>query len=266
MKKFFSLILAAMLAVSLAACTGNTETSSNKESSATAETSASAADNNALVGGYTDTESPKVTDEIKTLVQKATADLDGAEYTPVAYVASQVVAGTNHMILCKMTPVVQNPVTTYAMVTIYEDLQGNAELTDVIKSSAIVHKENNLSSVKIDWTENESLEVSDEAKTALDKATSTITGAEYKPVAMLSSAIWDYGNNVVEGKEYYLLCKASPTVPNALPYYALLDVFYDIDNPENTKVLDTYEFIKDDTAQDETAQDSAASMASTGNN
>ncbi len=204
MKKIISIILISLLAISLAACGENGTASDTKSSGSVAESSE--VSEKIISGGYTETESPKVTDEVKELVKKATAELDGAEYTPVASLATQVVAGTNHLILCKKTIVVPDPVPTYALVTIYEDLQGNAELTDVIDSNKSV------------TTENESLEISDEAKTAFDKATETLTGAEYKPVALLSTATAGEGDNAVSYTEYTLLCNAPPTVPNALPY------------------------------------------------
>ena len=243
MKKIISIILISLLAISLAACGENGTASDTKSSGSVAESSE--ASENIISGGYTETESPKVTDEVKELVKKATAELDGAEYTPVAYLATQVVAGTNHLILCKKTIVVPDPVPTYALVTIYEDLQGNAELTDVIDSNKSV------------TTENESLEISDEAKAAFDKATETLTGAEYKPVALLSTATAGEGDNAVSYTEYTLLCKATPTVPNALPYYVIIDV-NDEPNSGRAEIANTYEYISPDTAEEEAQQDGAS--------
>lgn len=256
MKKIISIILISLLAISLAACGENGTASDTKSSGSVAESSE--VSEKIISGGYTETESPKVTDEVKELVKKATAELDGAEYTPVAYLATQVVAGTNHLILCKKTIVVPDPVPTYALVTIYEDLQGNAELTEVIDSNKPLYPENLLSSIKIDWIENESLEIPDEAKAAFDKATETITGAEYKPVALLYTATATEGNNVVSYKKYKLLCKATPTVPNALPYYVIIDVLSDPNDPGHIEITDTTEFISPDTAEEEAQQDGAS--------
>ena len=58
-------------------------------------------------------------------------DLDGAEYTPVALMATQVVAGMNYCILCQITPVAPDAEPTWALVYIYADLQGNAEIMNV---------------------------------------------------------------------------------------------------------------------------------------
>ena len=62
---------------------------------------------------------------------KATAELDGADYLPVALLSSQVVAGMNYCILCQVTPVVPDGKPSWALVYIYADLQGNADITNV---------------------------------------------------------------------------------------------------------------------------------------
>ena len=41
-------------------------------------------------------------------------------------------AGLNHCMLCQVTPVVPNAVPHYALVYIYQDLSGGAELSKVI--------------------------------------------------------------------------------------------------------------------------------------
>ena len=62
---------------------------------------------------------------------KALEKLVGAKYTPVALLSTQIVAGTNYCILCQISPVVPDPVPTWALVYIYADLQGNAEIMNV---------------------------------------------------------------------------------------------------------------------------------------
>ena len=58
--------------------------------------------------------------------------MTGAGYTAVAQVGTQIVAGTNRCLLCKITPVVPDPVSHYALVYIYENLEGGAKLLNVI--------------------------------------------------------------------------------------------------------------------------------------
>ncbi|MBQ5991782.1 MAG: hypothetical protein IJL62_04455 [Clostridia bacterium] len=85
-----------------------------------------------LTGGWAYAESYEVTDEMKDRLSKALETLVGASYEPVANLATQVVAGTNRCLLCKVTPVVPDAVPHYALVYVYETLEGGAELLHVI--------------------------------------------------------------------------------------------------------------------------------------
>ena len=89
-----------------------------------------------FAGGFTDTKSPVLTEKDRALFQKAAGSLTGVEYTPVAYLGTQVVAGTNHLFLCKTAPITPDAEATYALVTVYEDLDGNVSIADVQKSDA----------------------------------------------------------------------------------------------------------------------------------
>lgn len=84
-----------------------------------------------MLGAYEPAESSEITDEIQTLCDKAFADLVGAVYTPVALIAKQVVAGTNYKILFEKEIVVPDAEKTYAIGIIYEDLDGNASITEI---------------------------------------------------------------------------------------------------------------------------------------
>ena len=108
MKKMLSFVLAALLLLSVAA--------------AVAEP---------MVGGWSVAENNAVTEEQKAVFDKAIEKLMGVSYEPVAYLGSQLVAGTNHCFLCKATVIYPDAKPTYALVYIYQDLQGNAEVTNV---------------------------------------------------------------------------------------------------------------------------------------
>lgn len=69
--------------------------------------------------------------EAQAAFEKAVESLDGAAYTPVALIGKQIVAGTNYCVLCQITPVVPDAKPAWALVYIYADLQGNAEVTNV---------------------------------------------------------------------------------------------------------------------------------------
>ena len=85
-----------------------------------------------IIGGWMQPESPEMTDEVNEAFTKVAKDLEGASYTPLAYLSSQVVAGTNYCIFCEKQDSSADAEKQYVFVYIYEDLNGNAEMTDVI--------------------------------------------------------------------------------------------------------------------------------------
>ena len=63
--------------------------------------------------------------------EKAVAGRSEASYLPVELLSKQIVAGTNYCILCQVTPAAKDSVPTWALVYVYADLQGSAEITNV---------------------------------------------------------------------------------------------------------------------------------------
>ena len=228
MKKINALVLAGLLIFSLAACgQKQTDTQTEQKEAAAAEATEAAvteetaetvtekaaeensgeaaeeaftAEEAAIVGGWTRAESPEVPGEVKALLEKAAEKLLGAEYEPVALIGSQVVAGTNYQLLCRITPVVPDAVPHYAIVTLYEDPDGNASITDILE--------------------------------AMDKALEKLVGADYKPIALLATQI-------VSGTNYSILCQVTPVVPDAESSFAIVHVYRDLEgNAEITEVFD----------------------------
>ena len=95
-------------------------------------TEAVSEDGTPMTGGWAYAESAVITDDIKNVVYKAVEAKGGDQYEPIAYIGSQVVAGTNHAILCKTMPSAsgQDAKSSLVIVYVYEDLQGNCEITD----------------------------------------------------------------------------------------------------------------------------------------
>ena len=182
-----------------------------------------------IVGGWTKAESPIITEDFRTVFDKATETLTGIQYIPVAYLASQVVAGTNHRVLCKATATVPDAETAYAIVTVYEDLNGGAEITDAAECDTQANAPANDGG----WTEPDSPVVPEDALQALTKACETLTGMEYTPVALLSS-------QVVAGMNYRILCEARATVPDAGTEYTIVTVYADPQG--NAQITETTEF------------------------
>ena len=86
-----------------------------------------------LTGGWEIAEDPTITNELNNQLQLALDDYQTGTitiaYTPVTYLGSQVVAGTNHAILCRASEI--NKGSKWVIIYIYEDLEGNASVIDV---------------------------------------------------------------------------------------------------------------------------------------
>jgi len=86
-----------------------------------------------LTGGWAITEDASVPEDVLALFEEATGELTEAEYEPVALLGTQVVAGTNYCILCRVTPVDPDEQPGYALGYIYRDPEDNAALLGFIE-------------------------------------------------------------------------------------------------------------------------------------
>ena len=247
MKRIIALLLTALLVVSLAACgkKSDDQTKDKTESATEAET---AAETDAPIdGGWGDSQSVSVSDDVKAMFTKMNETLAGAQYEPIAYLSSQVVAGTNHLVLCKETATVPNAATTYAIVTVYEDLDGNAEITSIqnseVAAPAPYDPENPVAG---GWSEPESYELTDEAKAAFEKAVANLSGTKSTPLALLAT-------QVVAGMNYRILAKATAA---GTPEYMIVTVYEDPQG--NAEITDTFSFPVD---QGEEAEDGASASS-----
>ena len=84
-----------------------------------------------LVGGWAPAEDYTVTEERQALFEKGLEGLLGVNYVPVAYLGSQVVAGTNHVFLCQATVVYPDAQPYYVLIYLYEDLQGQVTVLNI---------------------------------------------------------------------------------------------------------------------------------------
>ena len=83
------------------------------------------------VGAWQEAETPVLTEEAKAAFQKATEGFVGVDYVPVALLSTQTVAGTNYRILCEATVVYPGAEMHYAVVSVYQSLDGNANILSV---------------------------------------------------------------------------------------------------------------------------------------
>ena len=77
---------------------------------------------------YTKAELP---DQVKAAFEKGIEQVGGSTFTPMAYLGSQVVAGTNYAVLVEGELASQEPVNNIQVAVVYEDLDGNVELTNI---------------------------------------------------------------------------------------------------------------------------------------
>lgn len=210
MNRILAVILAAAVLLCLAAC------------GKTASDKGDGLDENEtppmLAGGWSRAETPAVTEEVRALLEKAQAGATGESYIPVAYLGSQVVAGLNHAILCRVTMAAPDAKETYAVVTVYEDLKGEAEITRVRDFG----KETNIrEGLMGGWTQAESPLVTEALRAIFEKALEGLAGTAYEPLALVSS-------QVVAGMNYCFLCEAQLVYPGAQSNYALVYIYADL--------------------------------------
>ncbi|MCQ2513108.1 MAG: hypothetical protein MJ092_06985, partial [Lachnospiraceae bacterium] len=137
---------------------------------------------------------------------KALEGYAGMGFEPVAYLGSQVVAGTNHMVLCKGTTVTAEPISELKVVVIYQDLEGNAEITKVsdFDLGAISEMDSSKTEAGLagGWNVTDTFGVPNmpaDVQETFDKAMEGLVGVNYQPMAFL-------GSQVVAGTNYAVLC------------------------------------------------------------
>ena len=155
--------------------------------------------------------------------EKATEDLDGYRYDVAAVLGSQIVAGTNYLYLCRAEMVVPDAKPEYVILKVYEDLEGNAEITGSLR----------LLEGKEGWEYNDAnpyMDENEEVKVAFDKALEGLTGVEYKPIAYIG-----YKDNSYAVLTKITITSVEPLTSLSMVYItktdsgAMIDDIYDID-------------------------------------
>ena len=175
MKKMMALILALMMVFALAAC---------------GQQKAPA------VGGWTPVEDAKMTGDAQSAFDKAMEGLIGVNYIPVALIGRQLVSGTNFCILCEATVVYPDAKPYYALVYLYQDLQGKAEVTNI---------------VKLDIGD---IAESGEIKAAGDAGETLVGGwtVDRESSVEVEGALIHLASQVVSGKNHCVLCEGNELV------------------------------------------------------
>lgn len=82
-----------------------------------------------LAGGWQAAESAEVTEQALEAFSIACEAIDGAGYEPIALLGTQVVAGMNYCILCRVAPAVPDAQSSFVLAYVYAGLDGSAAFT-----------------------------------------------------------------------------------------------------------------------------------------
>ena len=185
----------------------------------------------ALTGGWElyENEANVLPEKVQTAFDKATETFTGSELKPVAYIASQVVAGTNYMILCEAATTSENPSITYQMVVVYADLKGNAEITQIKEFDLMAYTEGENTEISTEklaggWEvaeNNSSVVIPQYAKDIFDKAAEKLVGNELEPMALL-------GTQIVAGTNYAFLCFSTLQTEETINGIQVVTVYADL--------------------------------------
>lgn len=166
----------------------------------------------ATAGWLTSTQAPSlVSDESRTVFESATQDWTGSTLNPIAEVATQVVAGTNHMYLCTSTPAESNAEPTWTMIVVYEDLNEDARITSVEElnlndPATLNDQEDAPQNLAGGWSvaEPSSNPLTGDVEAAFAKAAESYVTVDLAPIALL-------GTQEGTGTGYLVLCAGTTT-------------------------------------------------------
>lgn len=83
------------------------------------------------VGGWTEPEISELTPEMQQIFDEATAKLIGMNCRAIRLLGREIVNGTNYRFLAESQPIYPGSQKKTVIITIYQDLAGNAKILDV---------------------------------------------------------------------------------------------------------------------------------------
>lgn len=230
MKKIIALLVLSAMLLSLAACSGKAE-----------EEDTPVIDDGAAAGGWTvnaDAEG-SIPDDVKASFDAALEDMDGAKLEPIALLGTQVVAGTNSLILCKSTPVTPTAGAKWVLARLYAGVDGTNEIKTADFNFAS-YRDAESEGVEKEtlcggWNVAEEIaeaKLDERAQAAFDGVTAGLMGAKMEPIALL-------GTQVVAGTNFAFLAKATTPSADAASNLCVLFVYADLEgNYELLNVAD----------------------------
>ena len=156
---------------------------------------------NVVVGG--------MPEKIATAISKVSESMVGAEYTPIAYIGSQIVNGVNHAVLAEQL-LVTGKDTKNVVLLIFNEKGMNVDLVAIER---VVESGAELGGTIVDVK----TDIPEDAQKAFDKVLGGFVGAAVKPVALLAT-------QVTEGVNYIFGAEVTPVVPDAENKFCVVTV------------------------------------------
>ncbi len=143
-------------------------------------------------------------------------EMVGCEYSPIAYLGSQVVNGTNHAVLAEQTVLAGKDTKNIVLVIFNE--KGNE--CSVVNIERVVESGAPLGGVTVNVETAE--EIDKTAQRVFDETFAGYVGCKVTSIALL-------GTQVVRGIEYIFACEVTPVVPGGASKVSLVKI-NDMDN------------------------------------
>lgn len=216
-----------------------------------------------IVGGFmqykeqTELDLTKIPEEAKEAIEQLNLRIEGSKRTPLVYLGSQVVAGTNYKFICRIEPLVKGMEAKIAVVTLYENLDGDV----VISDEKVISDEMFAADGSITFPEaglvgayapeaaaggfesveygtagsSEKYGLESSAKEAFEKAADGFAGVGYRPLMLLDT-------QVVAGTNYRIICVATRVTAQPSRALCLVQVYGALDGTAEFKVLGNCNF------------------------
>lgn len=141
--------------------------------------------------------------KVATAIGKMNETLIGAEYTPIAYIGSQIVNGVNHAVLMEQL-LTTGKDTKNVVLVIFNEKPNSMEDLSIVSIDRVVEGGWGLGGTVVDVK----TEIPEDAQAAFDAALTNFVGSSVKPFALLAT-------QVTKGTNYVFAAEVKPVVPEA---------------------------------------------------
>ena len=180
-------------------------------------------------GAWKKAASPALTDDVRRVFAKVADTAIGVRYNPVAFIGTQVVAGTNYAVLCETSLAAPGSQDLYSMVIAHEGTDGSVTVTDVIMSQVNTYTDLPMGG----WKNADDPVVHPDMEALFASAARGFLGAEYAPIAVVSM-------QPANGTNYCIFAEAGKVTADPGSEYAF--VYLHVDEGGSAAVTDIVSF------------------------